>query len=123
MSVRKSIFFITNNGAGIVLQHTFMQKVTQMDKLLANLKARFPELSEEDILLSVETMIGAMSSQLARGGRIELRGFGSFSLKAQAQTGYTPDFKLQAPELEIPLVHFKPGLIIREKLKCMHRSD
>lgn len=94
-----------------------------MEKLLANLKARFPELSEEDILLSVETMINAMSAQLERGGRIELRGFGSFSLKTQLQTDGEPDFRIGIPEAEISRVHFKPGLLIREKLKYAHYAD
>ncbi len=94
-----------------------------MDKLLTNLKARFPELSEEDILLSVETMINAMSAQLAQGGRIELRGFGSFSLKTQLQTGCAPDFNIDIPEPEISRVLFKPGLLIREKLKYTHYAE
>ncbi len=100
-----------------------MQKAAQMDKLFANLKARFPELSEEDIRISVETMIEGMSSQLARGGRIELRGFGSFSLNTQVQSAYEPRYAEQSPMPEIPLVHFRPGLIIRKRLLPMCRSD
>lgn len=100
-----------------------MQKAAQMDKLFANLKARFPELSEEDIRLSVETMIDAMSSTLARGGRIELRGFGSFSLNTQMQSAYEPRFTEEAPIPEIPLVHFKPGLTIRKRLHPVRHSD
>ncbi len=100
-----------------------MQKAAQMDKLFANLKARFPELTEEDIRLSVETMIEAMSSTLARGGRIELRGFGSFSLNTQMQSAYEPRFTEAASMTEIPLVHFKPGLIIRKRLLPMRHTD
>lgn len=100
-----------------------MQKAAQMDKLFANLKARFPELSEDDIRLSVETMIEAMTSQLARGGRIELRGFGSFSLNTQMQSACEPRFTEEAPIPEMPLVHFKPGLIIRKKLLPVNDLD
>lgn len=96
-----------------------------MDKLLANLKARFPEFSEEDIYFSVETMIEAMTAQLVRGGRIELRGFGSFILNTQrpgrSVSSFVVDDDVRLPE--IPLVSFKPGLIIRKKLHHMRYSD
>lgn len=49
-----------------------MQKSMCMDKLIANLAAIFPDLTEADISLSVETIIDAMSSRIISGGRIEL---------------------------------------------------
>jgi len=85
-----------------------------MDKLITSLAARFPDLTEADISLSVETIIDAMSARLISGGRIELRGFGTFSLNAQA-VGTCRDRMLEASSdvLESPIVIFKPGQVIR----------
>jgi integration host factor subunit beta len=94
-----------------------MQKSMFMDKLITNLAARFPDLTEDDISLSVETIIDAMSTRLISGGRIELRGFGSFSLNAQI-FGVCRDKTLEtnAEILESPLVIFKPGQVISERM-------
>ncbi len=88
-----------------------------MDKLITNLAARFPDLTEDDISLSVETIIDAMSTRLISGGRIELRGFGSFSLNAQI-VGVCRDAILEtnAEVAESPLVIFKPGQVISERI-------
>lgn len=85
-----------------------------MDKLITSLAARFPDLTEDDISLSVETIIDAMSARLISGGRIELRGFGTFSLNVQA-IGTCRDRMLEASSdvLESPIVIFKPGHVIR----------
>lgn len=85
-----------------------------MDKLITSLAARFPDLTEDDISLSVETIIDAMSARLISGGRIELRGFGTFSLNVQA-IGTCRDRMLEASSdvLESPIVIFKPGQVIR----------
>ena len=88
-----------------------------MDKLIANLAAKFPDLTEDDISLSVEMIIDAMSARLISGGRIELRGFGSFSLNAQI-VGVCRNTILgtDAYVPESPLVIFKPGQVIRERV-------
>lgn len=88
-----------------------------MDKLIANLAARFPELTEQDIALSVETIINAMSARLINGGRIELRGFGSFSLNPQLADAC--DNSLLDTGVDIdnqPSVIFKPGQTIRQRI-------
>lgn len=86
-----------------------------MDKLIANLAARFPALSEEDISLSVETIINAMRMRLISGGRIESRGFGSFSLNAKCADACTkPAFDADDDTAEQSAVIFKPGQFIRE---------
>jgi len=76
--------------------------------------ARFPDLTEKDILLSAEIIIEAMSAQLISGGRIELRGFGSFSLNVRAGGKQAAE---ERPGISpSPVVHFKPGQIIREMI-------
>ncbi len=91
------------------------QKGVVMEKLIANLAARFPDLTEEDVVLSVETVINAMAARLMNGGRIELRGFGSFSLKPQIAE-LSAGALLDGDVDNQPAVIFKPGQIIRERI-------
>jgi nucleoid DNA-binding protein len=48
--------------------------------LIAQLAERFPQLVAKDADLSVKMILAAMEEALAQGDRIEIRGFGSFSL-------------------------------------------
>ena len=75
------------------------------------------QLSRKDIELAVKTMLEHMSETLATGERIEIRGFGSFSLHYRAprqgrnpKTGET----VQLPGKHVP--HFKPGKEMRERV-------
>lgn len=75
------------------------------------------QLSHKDIELAVKTMLEHMSETLATGERIEIRGFGSFSLHYRAprqgrnpKTGET----VQLPGKYVP--HFKPGKEMRERV-------
>ena len=95
-----------------------------MDKLIETLAAKFPELTESDVRLSVETIVNAMSAQLIRGGRIELRGFGTFRLNEQLPaTGSDSITELNDMEQEVPAVIFKPGLVIRERINNISYHD
>jgi integration host factor subunit beta len=95
-----------------------------MDKLIATLAAKFPELTESDVQLSVETIINAMSAQLIRGGRIELRGFGTFRLNEQLPANRSNSMgELNCLEQEVPTVIFKPGLVIRERINNISYHD
>ena len=49
-------------------------------ELIELITERQPQLSHKDVELAVKTMIEHMSTVLATGDRIEIRGFGSFSL-------------------------------------------
>ena len=49
-------------------------------ELIARLAVRFPQLVAKDADFAVKMMLDAMSEALAKGDRIEIRGFGSFAL-------------------------------------------
>ena len=49
-------------------------------ELIERIAAMQPQLSAKDVELAVKTIIEQMSQSLANGDRIEIRGFGSFSL-------------------------------------------
>lgn len=122
-----------------------------MDKIIATLAAKFSELTESDVQLSVETIVNAMSAQLVRGGRIELRGFGTFRLNehlpaASANAMPEPgnldqnnfdqgslnqddlnqdDLDQDDLDQDDSIVIFKPGSVIRERINnlCNHEHE
>ena len=60
-------------------------------QLIGELSKKFPHLPEKDIALAVNHIIEHMSGTLSEGGRIEIRGFGSFVVKEyQAYQGRNP---------------------------------
>ncbi len=83
--------------------------------LVARLAERFSQLTHRDTEFAVKTMLDAMSDALARGHRIEIRGFGSFSINRRPpRMGRNPRSGAQVliPEKLVP--HFKPGKALRE---------
>lgn len=74
-------------------------------------------LAYRDIELAVKLVIEAMSDALAEGDRIEIRGFGSFSLHYRPpRTGRNPKTG-ETVELTGKYVpHFKPGKELRERV-------
>lgn len=83
--------------------------------LVALLAERFGQLTHRDAEFAVKTMLDAMSDALARGHRIEIRGFGSFSISRRPpRVGRNPRSGEQVtiPEKLVP--HFKPGKALRE---------
>ena len=85
--------------------------------LIARLAARYPKLVAKDAELAVKVILDAMSSTLARGGRIEIRGFGSFALNYRPpRTGRNPKSgeKVHVPAKYVP--HFKAGKELRERV-------
>lgn len=83
--------------------------------LVAALAVRFGQLTQRDTEFAVKTMLDAMSDALARGHRIEIRGFGSFAINRRPpRVGRNPRSGEQVtiPEKLVP--HFKPGKALRE---------
>jgi len=86
-------------------------------ELIARLAERFPQLVVKDADLSVKMILDAMTEALAKGDRIEIRGFGSFSLNYRPpRTGRNPKTgeKVQVPAKHVP--HFKAGKELRERV-------
>jgi len=74
-------------------------------------------LAYKDVELAVKTMIDHMGNTLANGERIEIRGFGSFSLHYRPpRVGRNPKTG-DSVELAAKYVpHFKPGKEMRERV-------
>ncbi|MBS0343245.1 MAG: integration host factor subunit beta [Proteobacteria bacterium] len=83
--------------------------------LVEELAARFAQLTHRDAESAVKTILDAMGDALVRGNRIEIRGFGSFSVSRRPpRVGRNPRSgeSVMVPEKRVP--HFKPGKALRE---------
>jgi integration host factor subunit beta len=83
--------------------------------LIERISMRYPALSPKDVELAVKAIFERMSHQLVGGGRIELRGFGSFSLhNRRARIGRNPKTGNSVVLDAKAVPHFKPGKELRE---------
>jgi integration host factor subunit beta len=83
--------------------------------LVEELAARFGQLTHHDAEYAVKKILDTMSDALVRGHRIEIRGFGSFSINRRPpRMGRNPRSgeSVAIPEKRVP--HFKPGKALRE---------
>lgn len=86
-------------------------------ELIAKLAEKNPHLYQRDIERIVNAFFGAIEKALARGERVELRGFGAFSVKQRrSRTGRNPKTG-DTVHVEAKFTpHFKTGKELREKL-------
>ncbi|MES2711809.1 MAG: integration host factor subunit beta [Pseudomonadota bacterium] len=86
-------------------------------ELIAQLAAENPHLRQQDIDLIVATIFEEVTAALARGQRVELRGFGAFSTKRRdPRLGRNPRTG-EAVEVSAKAVpYFKPGKELRERV-------
>lgn len=86
-------------------------------ELVERIAMRQSQLVLKDVELSVKSILEEMSTALASGDRIEIRGFGSFSLHYRApRSGRNPKTG-ETVALEGKYVpHFKPGKALRDRV-------
>ena len=86
-------------------------------ELIDLLAARQLHLKSDDVDMAVKTVLEQMSAALSSGERIEIRGFGSFSLHYRPpRIGRNPKTgeSVALPGKHVP--HFKPGKELRERV-------
>jgi len=86
-------------------------------ELIERIAEQQPQLSTKDVELAVKSILEHMSNSLSSGERIEIRGFGSFSLHHRApRMGRNPKTgdSVKLPGKFVP--HFKPGKELRERV-------
>ncbi len=92
-------------------------------ELIEIIAARQNQLSAKDVELAVKTLIEQMSETLATGERIEIRGFGSFSLHYRApRIGRNPKTGESVGLAGKYVPHFKPGKELRDRVNQGVRS-
>jgi integration host factor subunit beta len=88
-------------------------------ELIEALSLRQQHLAANDVELAVKSLLEQMTHSLANGERIEIRGFGSFSLHFRPpRMGRNPKTgdAVALPGKHVP--HFKPGKELRERVNA-----
>lgn len=86
-------------------------------ELIERISAKQTQLLPKDVELAVKTILEHMSIALAQGERIEIRGFGSFSLHYRApRVGRNPKTGESVGLSGKYVPHFKPGKELRERV-------
>ena len=86
-------------------------------ELIESLAKRQLQLAHKDVELAVKTILEHMADALSNGERIEIRGFGSFSLHYRPpRVGRNPKSgdPVSLPAKYVP--HFKPGKQLRDRI-------
>jgi integration host factor subunit beta len=88
--------------------------------LILSLTARLPEISADDVDTAVRLILEAMTHALAKGERVEIRGFGALSLTRHApRVGRNP---LSGETVLVPArarIHFRPGKGLRDQVNIV----
>ena len=93
-------------------------------ELIERIVAKQTLLTAKDVELAVKTIVEQMSETLSTGGRIEIRGFGSFSLHFRPpRLGRNPKTgeSVALPGKYVP--HFKPGKELRDRVNARNAPD
>jgi integration host factor subunit beta len=86
-------------------------------ELIERIAEQQDQLSLKDVELAVKLMLEHMSQVLATGERIEIRGFGSFSLHYRApRVGRNPKTGDSVELMGKYVPHFKPGKEMRDRV-------
>ncbi len=86
-------------------------------QLIARLSKRFPHLYQRDIETLVNTILGEISQGLIDGNRIELRGFGAFSIRKRLpRMARNPKNGAAVKVSERFAIYFRAGKELRERI-------
>jgi integration host factor subunit beta len=86
-------------------------------ELIQRIAEENPHLFQRDVERIVSTIFDEIAAALARGDRVELRGFGAFSVKSRdARIGRNPRTGEAVPVPEKRVPFFKTGKDLRERL-------
>jgi len=89
-------------------------------ELIDLLSADQNQLGYRDVELAVKVILECLTSALSSGERIEVRGFGSFTLHhRRARVGRNPKTgnSVTVPDKHVP--HFKPGKELRQRVDIL----
>ena len=86
-------------------------------EMVQRLCVDFPDLTQREIEGVVSALFDSITDQLAKGGRVELRGFGAFSTRQRdARVGRNPRTGASVDVDAKRVPYFKPGKEMRERL-------
>ena len=93
-------------------------------ELIQKIADENPHLFQRDVEKIVNTIFEEITNAMARGDRVELRGFGAFSVKKRdARIGRNPRTGETVPVDEKFVPFFKTGKLLRDRLNGCAISD
>ena len=93
-------------------------------ELIDRIAGKQTQLSAKDVELAVKAILEYMSQTLESGGRIEIRGFGSFSLHYRVpRIGRNPKTGTPVALAGKYVPHFKPGKELRDRVNHSMQSE
>jgi integration host factor subunit beta len=93
-------------------------------ELIDRIAVKQTQLSPKDVELAVKAVLEYMSQVLAEGGRIEIRGFGSFSLHYRVpRVGRNPKTGTPVALSGKYVPHFKPGKELRDRVNNSESAE
>jgi len=93
-------------------------------ELIEALAQKQSQLAYKDVELAVKSLLDLMAQTLAAGERIEIRGFGSFSLHYRPpRTGRNPKTGDSVTLASKYVPHFKPGKLLRERVNTARNKE
>jgi integration host factor subunit beta len=93
-------------------------------ELIQRLAKRYPHLYQRDIEVLVNTMFDEITGALASGNRVELRGFGAFSVrKREARAARNPKNGTMVDVGERHAIYFRTGKELRERITTVVPKD
>lgn len=101
-----------------------LEKSVMKSELIERIARKQSHLAYKDVELAVKGLLEQMSNSLSGGERIEIRGFGSFSLHFRPpRSGRNPKTgdSVSLPGKHVP--HFKPGKELRERVNNSLKKD
>lgn len=88
-------------------------------ELIARLAKRFPQLTRQDVEFAVKSLLDKAIDHIGKGGRVEIRGFGSFDVRSRPpRLGRNPK---TGEAVHVPMKYapyFKAGLELRQRLNA-----
>ena len=92
-------------------------------ELVQKLSKRFPHLYQRDVELLVNTVLGEISNALVDGRRVELRGFGAFSIRERdARKARNPKTGKEVSIGKRAAIYFRTGKELRERINTTRNS-
>lgn len=86
-------------------------------ELIQRIAQRYPQLYQRDVERIVSTIFDEITAALVAGNRVELRGFGAFSVRHRnARTGRNPRTGDAVDVADKFIPFFKSGKLLRERL-------
>ncbi len=86
-------------------------------ELIKRLKQKYPDLYIKDVVLLVDTFFDRLTGTLKTGGRVELRGFGSFSIRErEAREARNPKTGEKVKLGSRNVVYFRAGKGLKKRL-------